>query len=213
MPAGSSEALRSVTARTAPASSSSVPCGSVAWASQSSRVGRRRPVGWKSVPTGSPASAPAACSAAVSTTGIPAPVAIRAASTLVLHAAGADACRAGAADVDADQVGLAVHVGDQRRGPARGRVPVVQAVDVAEQHQQVGVHEVGDQRGEPVVVAEPDLGVATVSFSLTIGSTPSSSSLAEGPVGVAVVAAPGHVVDGQQHLPGAEAVPRRSSSV
>src|SRR6478672_4418112 len=82
-PAASSEARRSTTARTAPGSSTSVPLGSVACASHSSRVGRRRPVAWKSVPTRSPASAAPACSAAASTTGIPAPVAIRAASTLV----------------------------------------------------------------------------------------------------------------------------------
>ena len=53
IPAGSNEARRSVTARTAPSSRCSLPFASVAWASQSSRVGRRFPVGWNRVPTGS----------------------------------------------------------------------------------------------------------------------------------------------------------------
>ena len=49
--------------------------------------------------------------------------------------------------------------------------------------------------------------VATVSFSLTIGTHAELEQLGEGAVGVAVVAAPGHVVDGEQHLPDADAVP------
>ena len=40
---------------------------------------------------------------------------------------------------------------------ARARVAVVDAVDVGEQHQRVGPRDVGDERGEPVVVAEADL--------------------------------------------------------
>ena len=63
---------------------------------------------------------------------------------------------AGAPDADAGQVGGAAHLGDQRR-PARRGGAVVQPVDVGQQHQRVGVHEVRDQRREPVVVAEPDL--------------------------------------------------------
>ena len=49
--------------------------------------------------------------------------------------------------------------------------------------------------------------MATVSFSLTIGSTPELEQLGEGLVGVAVVRAPGHVVEGEQHLPDDDAVP------
>ena len=45
-----------------------------------------------------------------------------------------------------------------------------------------------------------------MSFSLTIGSTPELEELGEGLVGVAVVRAPGHVVDGEQHLPGDDVV-------
>ena len=51
--------------------------------------------------------------------------------------------------------GPATSVDPAGAGPA-GR-PVVQGVDVGEQHERVGVHQVRDQGGEPVVVAEPDL--------------------------------------------------------
>ena len=49
--------------------------------------------------------------------------------------------------------------------------------------------------------------VATVSFSLTIGTVPQVEQAAQGPVGVAVVRPPGHVVDGEQHLADGPAVP------
>ena len=55
----------------------------------------------------------------------------------------------------------------------------VEAVDVGQQHQQVGAHHGGDAGGQPVVVAVADLLVATVSFSLMTGTTPSSSSVLE----------------------------------
>ena len=80
----SSEALRVTTARTAPSSSTSSPRASEACRSHSCRVGRRLPVGWKTVPTGRPLTAPATCAAEVRTVGIPADVAILAASTLVI---------------------------------------------------------------------------------------------------------------------------------
>ncbi len=51
---------------------------------------------------------------------------------------------------------VAAHVRDQA-GAARAGIAVVEPLDVGEQHQQVGVHEVGDQRSEPVVVTEADL--------------------------------------------------------
>ena len=48
--------------------------------------------------------------------------------------------------------------------------------------------------------------VATVSFSLMIGTTPEFEQAVQGPLGVAVVAAAHQVVGGQQHLADAEAV-------
>ena len=84
MPAGSSDLRRPTTAATAPGSRCSRPRGVVAWASQSSRAAGRSPAGWKSVPTSSPASAARGQWRRRSArTGMPAPVAIRAASTLV----------------------------------------------------------------------------------------------------------------------------------
>ena len=71
----------------------------------------------------------------------------------------------------------------------RARVAVVEAVDVGEQHEQVGADEVGDEGGEPVVVAEADLVVATVSFSLTTGHDAQLEQPVQGAVGVAVVGA------------------------
>ena len=46
-----------------------------------------------------------------------------------------------------------------------------------------------------------------MSFSLTIGTHAELEELGEGALRVAVVAAPGHVVDGEQHLAGDLAVP------
>src|SRR5690606_39642159 len=72
------------------------------------------------------------------------------------HAAGAHARLAGAADLD---VGEVLGVPDLRyaRGAGAGGVAVVDAVHVGQQHQQVGADQVGDEGGEPVVVAEADL--------------------------------------------------------
>ena len=95
--------------------------------------------------------------------------------------------------------------------PARARRPVVQRVDVGEQH-------AARRRGRGARPARPagrcrrsgSRAVATVSFSLTTGTTPRSSSRSQGAAGVGVVGAAGHVVGGQQHLPDREAVPRRT---
>ena len=205
-PAGSSDARRSVRARTAPASSTSRPRPSVACASHSSRVGRRLPVGWNRVPTGSPASAGPAWSAVVSTTGMPAPVAIRAASTLVTMppvptpAAPVRPNRTPSRSASPRTSVIAPRA-------RRTRVAVEQAVDVGQQHQQVGVHEVRDQRGQPVVVAEADLGRGDGVVLVHDRHRAELAQPLEGPVGVAVVPAPGHVVDGEQHLAGDQPVP------
>ena len=181
--------------------------GSVACASQSSRVGRRRPVAWKRVPTGSPASASATRSAAVEhdrdagAGGDPGRL------ELGLHAAGADAGGAGPADADARRGRPRSRTSGTSALPGRARVGVVQPVDVGEQHQQVGVDQVRDQRREPVVVAEPDLGGGDRVVLVDDRQHAELEQLGEGLVGVAVVRAPGHVVDGEQHLAGDQAVP------
>src|SRR5581483_395466 len=72
------------------------------------------------------------------------------------HAAGADPGPAAAADADPVQVGRSAHLGDAAR-PGTVGVAVIQAVDVGEQDQRVGPGDVGDQGGQPVVVAEADL--------------------------------------------------------
>ena len=156
-----------------------MPAGSVAWASQSSRVGRRRPVAWKRVPTGSPASASAACSAEVSTTGMPAPVAIRAASTLV--------CMPPVPSPAAPVLPIrtAVEVGGRSRTSGTSELPGA----AGSASYRPSTSESSTSRSAwtrwATSAASRSLSpnrisvVATVSFSLTIGSTPSSSSLAK----------------------------------
>ena len=133
---------------------------SVACASQSSRVGSRAAGRRGSrVPTGSPASAGADLRrpTVTRTTGMPGAGGDPRGLDLGHHAAASRRpARPGLPEPHAGEVGVAAHLGDQR-APAARRVAVVEPVDVGEQHEQVGVHQVGDQRGEPVVVAEADL--------------------------------------------------------
>src|SRR5690606_2048586 len=186
IPAASRERLPWVIAWTAPSSRTRRPLVRAAWASHSRRVLLRRPVGANHVPTGSPASACAALSAAVSTTGTPALVAMDAASSLVTmppvpiagprpvtstfsrsagaphrhtgagrdgrglelraHAAGADR-GAASGDLDVLQVLRPTHLRHPPGARAGGR-PVVQAVDVGEEDEDVGADEMGDEGGE-----------------------------------------------------------------
>ena len=88
---------------------------------------------------------------------------------------------------------------------AAGR-PVIERVHVGEQHQAVGVHEVGDERGEAVVVAEPDLVGRDGVVLVDDGHDAELEQPVEGAAGVRVVRAPGHVVGGEQHLPHGEPV-------
>ena len=57
-----------------------------------------------------------------------------------------------------------------------------------------------DEGREPVVVAEPDLRGRHRVVLVDDRDRPHLEQLGEGAVGVAVVAAPGHVVDGEEHL-------------
>ena len=82
-PAGSSETPRSLIAVTAPASRINFPCGVAACASQSNREDFLLVDEWKNVPNTSPDNAAPTSASDASSVGIPAPVAIRAASTLV----------------------------------------------------------------------------------------------------------------------------------
>ena len=103
------------------------------------------------------------------------------------HAAGADAGPAGAPDRDAGQVVVAARTSSIRRDAGQCRVAGVQTVHIGEQDQQVGVDERGHQRGEAVVVAEPDLlgGHGVVLVDDRDGAQ--IEQAAQGPVRVAVV--------------------------
>ena len=159
---------------------------------------RREPVGTKSVPTSLPAKASRAWSALVSSVVIPAEFAIEAASTLVTI----------------PPLPMAEPVPPMRtwssprppttRDTLRAtlvRRPVVERVDVGEEHEGVRVGDVRHEGGEPVVVAEADLlgrhGVVLVDDR----DDAELEEPVQGALGVGVVRAPGHVVRGEEHLP------------
>src|SRR5690606_4516707 len=124
---------------------------------------------------------------------------------LGLHPARADPGTAGPADAYAGEVVGAVDLGDQGRRPGGG-VGVVETVDVGEEDEQVGADQVRHQRTEPVVVPEPDLGRGDGVVLVDHRHDPEVEQRLERTAGVAVVAAAGDVVDGEQHLTGDQAV-------
>ena len=163
-PAGSNDVLRSMSARRAPSSTVIVPLDadarrrSTACAPEAAGRAARTTVPMPGSPRDRGAQHAVACrggdhGAAHRTTRRDARR-----GELRRHAA-APALGAGAArrgfkrGVDGDDVF------DQRGLGVEARVGGEHAVGVGEQHEQVGVDEVGDQRGEPVVVAEADLVV------------------------------------------------------
>ncbi len=177
-PAASSEAPRSVTARTAPASRVTVPLASVAWASQSIRVGRRPPVAWNRVPTSAPPSAADAWSAAVSTTGMPAPVAIRAASTLVTMPPVPTPAAPGDPMVTASR-SAAERTSGSSRAPGRLGGPSYRPSTSESSTSRSACTRCATRAARRSLSPKRISEVATVSFSLTIGRTPSSRSLAK----------------------------------
>ena len=178
----------------------------VACASHNNRVAVRAPVGANRVPTAAPASASVARAARrehhrdARTGGDPSGL------DLGDHAAAADAGASWLAEGDAVEVRRTRHVG-QQSGTRPARIAVEEALDVGEEHQQVGVDEMGHQRSEPVIVTEPDLvggdGVVLVHDR-------HHTEIEQGTqraVRVAVVAAPDHVVRSEQHLADRQAMP------
>ena len=141
MPAGSSDLRRPPRPRPRPWSRCSRPRAVVACASQNSRAARVAAV---RVEAGADsARRPGACAAsaaAVSTTGMPAPVAIRAASTLVTMPPVPTPARPAPIATPARSL-RAAHLGDPP-GARPARVAGVERVHVGEQHQQVGVDQV-----------------------------------------------------------------------
>ena len=94
--------------------------------------------------------------------------------------------------------------------PGARRRSVVQAVDVGQQDQRLGLHDVRHERGQPVVVAEADL-VGGHGVVLVDDRDDAEVEQAEqGALGVAVVAAADDVVGGDQHLPDGQPVLARS---
>ena len=69
------------------------------------------------------------------------------------------------------------------------------------------MHQVGDQRGQPVVVAEPDLVGGDRVVLVDDRDDAERRAAGQGALGVAVVRAADDVVGGEQHLADGEAVP------
>ncbi len=160
-PAGSRLFGRSVSARRAPSSTWIEPATSAAKAIHSLRADSSRSWAANVVPISSSETAPATIpgrSARPITHRIPDHDAIRAAVSLLaipplprpLPPGPAEMASSGSS---AATRGISVGVG------VTARVGGVEAVHVGQQHEHVGAHAVGDERGDPVVVAVTDLVV------------------------------------------------------
>ena len=118
---------------------------------------------------------------------------------LGLGSPGADAGPADRADLDPGELVAERHVGDAL-GTVEVRRPRVQRVDVGEQHEQVGVDELGDERGEPVVVAEADLVRGDRVVLVHDRQDPQPEQALHRALGVAAGRRVLEVARGQQHL-------------
>ncbi len=97
---------------------------------------------------------------------------------------------------------------DQRRVRVEARIGGEHARGVGEQHEQVGVHEVGDERGEAVVVAEADLVVGDGVVLVHDRDHAELEQAHQRLPGVQVLTALDEVVRDEQHLRGHETVRR-----
>jgi len=119
---------------------------------------------------------------------------------------------AGRAQDEAVQVFAVLHPADPP-GAGVARVEVVEPVHVRQQDQRARPDHVGDQGGQPVVVAEPDLVGGDRVVLVHHGQHAQFEQPAKGPLGVAVVRAAHEVVRGQQDLPGLYPVPGERGGV
>ena len=117
-----------------------------------------------------------------------------------------------AADPDPGQGAGVGHLADRRRG-RQPRVAGVQRIDVGQQDQRAGADQMRHQCGEPIVVAEPDLGGRDGVVLVHHRHHAEGQQLAERPLGVAVVRAPHDIVAGQQDLPDGQLVPGERAGV
>jgi hypothetical protein len=120
------------------------------------------------------------------------------------HAPGAHAALARLADPQARQVIRPADVGDAR-GTALAGIAVVQAVHIRQQDQRVCPGHVGDERRQPVVVAEPDLVRGDRVVLVDDRDGLQLEQALERALGVAVMAPAHEVVGGEQHLAGLDA--------
>ena len=103
------------------------------------------------------------------------------------------------------KISLTAYLGDKRR-PRRRGVRGVQAVHIGEQDERVGGHEVCDDGGEPIVIAEADLGCCHRIVFVDDGDTAQLVQAGDGGLDVAgAVALPG-IGCGEEHLAHGDAV-------
>ena len=100
---------------------------------------------------------------------------------------------------------------DQRRARVEAGIGGEHAGRVGEQHEHVGVDEVGDQRGQAVVVAEADLVVGDGVVLVHDGHHTELEQAQQRAPGLQVLAALHEVERGQQHLAGHQVVGASSS--
>ena len=128
------------------------------------------------------------------------------------HAAGADAA-AGAAGHGFQRGVARLRVRDELGVGVLARVRIVQAALVGQDDQRVGFDQVGDQRAQRIVVAQPDLvgddGVVLVDD----GHHAQAQQREQRAAGVQVAVAVGQVFVGEQDLRGAQAVFREGGLI
>ena len=95
---------------------------------------------------------------------------------------------------------------DERRRRVEAGIGGEQAGGVGEQHEQVGVDQVGDERGEAVVVAEADLVVGDGVVLVDDRHDAELEQPLQRAAGVEVLRPDAEVERRQQHLPGDQAV-------
>ena len=101
-----------------------------------------------------------------------------------------------------DLVGDALHHRQMRRGRVLARVGGVEPVDIRQQDQRIGAGHLGDAGGQPVVVAEADLGGGDRVVLVDDGDAAELEQGAEGGAGIQVAAAVLAVLEREEELGG-----------
>lgn len=116
------------------------------------------------------------------------------------HSSGADASRG-----DIIEIRRAVDLRNLARAPLM-RWAVVETINVGEQDEALSVHQVGDERRQPVIVTDPDL---IRRDRVVLINDRYDAEIEQGfqrSLSIAVMASPRHVISGKQYLPDGESM-------